>query len=192
MFSACTRGINPRSMTVPVLHGVSREQLTSWRERAMTLSRAAAAAGALLIGVAACQTRTAEFTNQDEATLRAMFDSTPRYLVAGDFSKWASQFSENSVLQPPNTRSVKGRQNLVPWAKTMPPLEDLTFTNVQVSGEGNVAYGTSDYVLKPKGLPADSGKQLVIFRRPANGDWEIAAGSFNSDIPLPPSTAMKK
>lgn len=158
----------------------------------MRLSHATAIASALIMGVAACQTRPAAFTSQDEATLRAMFDSTPGYIVAGNFTKWAGQFSENSVLQPPNARSVKGRENLIAWAKTLPPMENLTFTNVQVSGEGNVAYGTSDYVLKPKGLPADSGKQLVVFRRPPNGAWEIVAGGFSSDLALPKTTPPKK
>jgi ketosteroid isomerase-like protein len=158
----------------------------------MRLSRGTTAVGALMMGVAACQTRPAEFTNQDEATLRAMFDSTPGYLTTGNFSKWASEFSEDAVLQPPHARSVKGRENLVAWAKTLPPMENLAFTNVQISGEGNSAYGTSDYALKSKGLPADSGKQLVVFRRSGNDNWEIVVGGFSSDLPLPSTTSPKK
>jgi hypothetical protein len=60
-----------------------------------------------------------------------------------------------------------------------------TFSNVQVWGEGNLAYGTSSYTLTLQGAPPDNGKQLAVFRRGANGEWQVVAVSFNSDLPLP-------
>ncbi len=144
----------------------------------------------------ACQPKAAEFTSQDEATLRGMFEATPGYFKEKNYDKWAGQFSEDASLQPPNGSTVTGRVNLIAWGKSFPPMDDVTFSKITVRGEGNVGYGTSSYVLKLKGMAADSGKQLVVFRRPAGGAWAIVAGSFNSDIPLPaaaPSgTATKK
>ena len=71
----------------------------------------------------------------------------------------------------------------------------LSFADVQVSGEGNMAYGSSSYVLKLKDLPADTGKQLVVFRRGADGKWKVAAASYSSDLPIPtppPATPTTK
>jgi len=139
--------------------------------------------------LAACERPSAQYGPADEATLRAMFDSTPVYFKSANFDKWAAQFDENGFLQPPNASTVTGRANLLAWAHAFPPIDDVTFSNVQVVGEGNMAYGTSDYVLKVKGAPADSGKQLVVFRRPPGGAWTIAAVSFSSDLPAPAPAA---
>jgi len=144
---------------------------------------ACVAAGVLV--VVACQARPATFSAQDEATLRGMFDATPRYVRAGDWATWAGQYAEDGLLHPPNALMVKGRPNLLAWGQAFPPIEGLTFYNVQVWGEGNLAYGTSAYALKVKGLAPDTGKQLVVFRRPAGGKWEVMAASFSSDLPLP-------
>ena len=67
--------------------------------------------------------------------------------------------------------------------------------DVQVSGEGNLAYGTSAVGMKVKGARADTAKQLVVFRRSLAGRWEIVAVSVNSDLPpapAPPVAAPKK
>jgi len=64
-----------------------------------------------------------------------------------------------------------------------------------VWGEGNLAYGTSAIAIKTKNAPADTSKQVVVFRRAGADRWEVVAGSFNSDLPpapAPPASASKK
>jgi len=140
-------------------------------------------AGSLL--VAGCQKPAPQFTEQDRAMVAGMFDSIPAYFRTRNFAAWAALYAEDGSLMPPNAPTVHGRTALTAWANAFPPMEQVTFSNVQVSGEGNLAYGTSGYVLKLQGLPADSGKQLAIVRRNAAGHWEVVAGAFNSDLPLP-------
>lgn len=66
----------------------------------------------------------------------------------------------------------------------------MAFSSVSVSGEGNPAYGTSAYALKLKDVPMDTGKQLVVFRRSADGTWGVQAASFSSDrAPAAPAPA---
>jgi ketosteroid isomerase-like protein len=68
-------------------------------------------------------------------------------------------------------------------------------SDVRVWGEGNLAYGTSAMAMKLKDAPADTAKQLVVFRRSSAGRWEVAAASFNSDLPavaMPPVAVPKK
>lgn len=135
----------------------------------------------LLVG--GCQ-QPPRFDEQDRATVAGMFDSTLSYFRAKNFTAWAALYSDDGLVMPPNARRVRGRAALLEWASAFPAVEQVSFSDVQVAGEGNMAYGTSGYVLKLQGLPADSGKQLVIFRRTAAGRWEAVAGAFNSDIPL--------
>jgi ketosteroid isomerase-like protein len=135
--------------------------------------------------VLGCRARPAELTTEDQTVLRGMFDTTASSFRTGDFAPWAGQFSEDASLQPPNAPTVNGRGKILAWGQAFPPVEDLSFTNVQVWGEGNMAYGTSGYVLKVKGAPPDTGKQLAVFRRQAGGKWEVTAGCFSSDLPIP-------
>lgn len=126
----------------------------------------------------------APFTAQDQAALRGMFVATIPMINAGDWPAWAAQYAEDGLLQPPNAPTVRGRPDLEEWGRAFPKIEELTFSGVEVRGEGSLAWGTSRYTLRVKGQAPDTGKQLVVFRRAADGVWKIVAASFNSDLPV--------
>ena len=133
----------------------------------------------------ACQQRASELNEQDAATLRATFDSTVQRIRAGNYTAWAEEFSDDARFYAPNTPPVIGRAAILAWGQALPPVEQFGFSDVQIAGAGDLAYGTSAYTLKLKDLPADSGKQLVVFERANDRRWEVVAGSFNSNLPLP-------
>jgi ketosteroid isomerase-like protein len=138
--------------------------------------------------VVACQPSASgppAFSAADAAAVRATFDSTSVRMRTGNYDSWANEFTEEAVFQPAHAKAVAGHAGLVGWAKALPPIQTLDFTNVKVAGDGNIAYGTSDYTLTAKGAPADTGKQLVVFRRQADGKWMVASAAFNSDLPMP-------
>ena len=144
------------------------------------------AAGVMMF--ASCQPPAARFTTEDQVTLRALFDSTAREVSSGRWDTWAGHYAEDATIQPPNAPAVNGRAAILAWGEAFPPIESLTVSDVQVSGEGNLAYATCAYALKLTGLPLDTGKELVVFRRPAGGAWQVQAVSFSSDLPpaVPP------
>lgn len=113
-----------------------------------------------------------------------MFDSTVVWFKAGKFKEWSMEFAPDAFMQPPNGKTVTGRAALLTWASAFPPIEAMSFSNVKVSGEGNTAMGTSDYTLKMKDVPTDTGKQIIVARRSAAGAWAIIGGGYNSDLPL--------
>jgi ketosteroid isomerase-like protein len=127
----------------------------------------------------------APFTAQDQTALRSMFDAAIRMINAGDWAAWAAQYAEDGLLQPPNGPTVRGRPDLLEWGRAFPPIEELAFSGVETHGEGSLAWGRSEYTLRLKGQAPDTGKQLVVFRRAADGAWKIVAASFNSDLPVP-------
>ena len=135
-----------------------------------------------------CGSRPAEFSAEDDAAVRAVADSALAYLRAGNADAWAGLYAEDGALYPPNQPAVRGRRALQEYARGI-PVETIEFTNVQVEGHGPLAYGTSGVVLKVKGQPADSGKQLWVARKSSAGKWEVAVVSFNSD--LAPRVASK-
>jgi ketosteroid isomerase-like protein len=139
---------------------------------------------AVFLTITGCQPQSAQFTAEDAATLRGMVEATAKDFKAGDMETWAQHYANEAVFQPPNAPMVVGQANILAWGQAFPPLKDLTFTNVMVSGEGNVGYGTSSYDMTFTDMATDQGKQLVVFRRPPGGDWAIVAVSFNSDRPV--------
>ena len=148
----------------------------------------------LTVIVAACGSPAAQFTPADETAAKGLFSTAEQAIKTGNFDAWAATFTEDAVFQPANGQAVSGHANMVAWAKALPPMEDFAFTSPVVHGDGNVAYGTNGYRLKMKGIPADTGKQLVVMRRQADGKWAIVAGAFNSNLPLPapPAAAPAK
>ncbi len=147
--------------------------------------RTLACLAAIFVTLTGCQPQPSQFTVEDDATLRGMIEATAQSFKAADMATWAQHYDQDAVFHPPNAPAVAGQANILAWGRAFPPVEDLTFPNVTVSGEGNVAYGTSNYVMAFEDMPPDSGKQLVVFRRPPGGAWAIVAVSFNSDVPAP-------
>jgi len=149
------------------------------------LATLAVAVGAL----AGCQPSAPQFTAADQASVRGLFDSTVTYVNAKNWSGWAGLFSDSAIFQPPNARAVRGRTAIQSYGQGFPALEQFAMGDVHVWGEGNLAYGTSTLIFKIKDAPVDSSKQLIVSRRSAAGRWEVAAVSFNSDLPPAPPPA---
>jgi ketosteroid isomerase-like protein len=124
---------------------------------------------------------------QDVAALRQTFDDSVRLINAADWTGWAALYGEDGLLQPPNAPAIRGRSRLAEWGEAFPAIENLSLSDIEVHGEGNLAWGASGYTLKLRDLPPDRGKQLVVFRRTADGHWKVVAACFNSDLPVPGS-----
>lgn len=136
--------------------------------------------------MAACQPQApADLSDEDEAVVRGIFDTSLASIRAADWAAWAALFSDDAVFHPPHEPALRGREAIQQWAEAYPPIEAVDFQDVQIGGAGNVAYGTSSYTLTVTGAPADTGKQLAVLQRDPSGKWEVVAVSFNSDLPLP-------
>jgi ketosteroid isomerase-like protein len=138
-----------------------------------------------LAAVFACQAATPQFSEQDAATIRGIFDSVVADVRAANWTAWAGRFADDARFHPSNGPAILGRTAILAWGQSLPPIESFDFQNVQVAGEGNLAWGTSAVLIKIRDLPADTSKQLVVFRRNPSGAWQVVAVSVTSDLPLP-------
>ncbi|HXG44717.1 MAG TPA: DUF4440 domain-containing protein [Gemmatimonadales bacterium] len=143
----------------------------------------------MVIVSAACGPKAPPFTAADEAALRAVFEAGPREMKAADWDAWAKVYTADAILQPPNHPPVRGQTNILAFARAFPPIVEASFGDVEVTGEGNLAYATSSYVIGVQGAVPDSGKQLLVFRRPPGGAWMVVAASFSSNRPVPAAPA---
>lgn len=143
----------------------------------------------VIVLLAACQPAAPQFTAQDEAAVRAVFDSVVADIRGGNLDKWAARFADDARFYPANSPVLAGRAAILAWGKALPPMASFEFSNVSVAGEGNLAYGSSRVFMQMKGLPADTSKQLVIFHRGSNGGWLVQAVAVSTDLPMPPAPA---
>jgi ketosteroid isomerase-like protein len=148
------------------------------------------AVGCLLTAAATfgCQPRAPQFTAQDVAAVRSIFDSVAIEVREGNWDAWATHFAEDARFHPANAPALVGRQAILAWGKTFPHFETFSLGTPEVAGEGNLAYGWSSVILQLPNAPVDTSKQLVVFRRDEAGHWSVQAVSVNSDLPLPQPT----
>ena len=116
-----------------------------------------AVATALALVLVGCHPGPAGFSPQDETAVKAVAESAASYLGSGKLEAWADLFSNDVTLHPPHAPAIQGRPALLAWIKSVPKVNGIAFTDVQVRGVGDVAYGTSGFWIAQQGMPADTG-----------------------------------
>ena len=130
----------------------------------------------------------AELSRDDVGAVEALFPLVVERFLAGDFAGWASLYAEDGMLMPPNGPTVVGRANLQAFAETWPRVTHLSFSDIGVQVEGDLAVGWCAFQMGTVGDDGievnDTGKQLVAFARQDDGSWKATRAIFNSDLPL--------
>jgi len=129
----------------------------------------------------ACQSSSVASAGLDDADLVALTALDDAALIALETRDWASY---RTLVTDDVRWMLRGREDAVGWseieplATPLPPLSTMTHSNRKISGSGNVAYRTVDYVMyfAPVGNEegfANAGKLLTIYRRTDDGNWLI-------------------
>ena len=154
----------------------------------------------LAILAIACQPRDQEstpragFSEADRAAIMALNDSAMRYIIRGDWSAWAGNVTEDAVFQPANGRTIRGRQAIEAWARSLPKFDTIHTYGIEIHGSGDLAYMTSGFLAKQGSEMGDSSKQLVVFRK-VDGRWLVTAVSVSADtlrMPAPAATRGRR
>jgi ketosteroid isomerase-like protein len=128
----------------------------------------------------------AALTEEDKTAIMNVFQTVVQAVRASDWDAFLATFDDNVVFQPANAATLRGKESLRAWAMAGPKATSgFDFTNIEIDGDGNLAYGTSTVNMAFEGMPPDPGKQLVVLRKNAAGEWKGVAVSFNSDTPMP-------
>jgi ketosteroid isomerase-like protein len=137
---------------------------------------------AVILALGACATPPSGLSVQDSTALRGMLEQVQQDLVKRDFAAWSATFADSGWFMPPASPAIVGREAIASWMAGTPDMSSATFTNVQLAGSGNVAYGTSDASIQFVGLPVSEGKQLVVWERQGDGSWKVARWALNASI----------
>ena len=120
----------------------------------------------------------AELQPDDVGAIEALFPIVVQRFLAGDFAGWASLYAEDGTLMPPNDVTVVGRANVQAFGESFPKLTHLSFSDVGVQVQGDLAVGWSAFQMNFVGDDGaevnDTGKQLISLcearRRELEGD----------------------
>jgi uncharacterized protein (TIGR02246 family) len=140
------------------------------------------------VGASGCQAQADPALSTADATalraaLAAYFDAAN----ASDAARWASLYTEDAVMMPPNSPVVQGRAAIELWLAMLPVrITDAEGTALEAEGAGSVAYvrGTYSMNLQIPGVPESvpqEGKLLQIYARQPDGSWLLARDIWNAN-----------
>lgn len=149
-----------------------------------TAVRLATGLSAVLI---ACQPAPGPLTPEEVAAVATVSEQFVALVRAQDWDAVSQLYTEDAVVMSPNEGMVRGRAAIREWLGSFPPLTEFTLADDRIEGVGDLAYAIGRYVLAVaiEGVPADTGKYVVVLRKQDDGAWKLSVDIFNSDIPLP-------
>ncbi len=127
--------------------------------------------------------------SEQPADMRVLTTATSVWMEAfntGDAITIAGLSSENGALLPPNGRAIVGRDAIYTYWKDLLADSNTTveLVNIETVVEGDLGYKAGRFELLDSisGAPIDEGKYIQIWKRSAQGYWELHRDMWNSSI----------
>ena len=131
-----------------------------------------------------CTTPVRDLSEADLAAIRERLDDLARHGGAEDNVAWANDFTEDGIFLIGNTPALRGRAAIQKWGETGMKLTSLTFSDIQIHGSGDLAWATCATSCTLEGVTEpETGKELLVLQRQADGSWLLVAVSVSSDLP---------
>ncbi len=141
------------------------------------------------IATACAQSAPAPVSQADADAIRAVSDAYTDAVRDTAWTKWASFFTDDALILPPNTPAQAGRAVIERWGRTLPRFKDLRFEPIEIQGCGDLALVRGHYsavvTLPNQPEQAHSGNYIQMWRRQRDGSWKLHRDIWNSDQPRP-------
>lgn len=159
------------------------------------------ACAGLFVLMIACTHQAPDTRVADVKAVKAVEAAWVNDIATRDVNKFVSYYSADASFLFPNQPIIDGRDNIK--AAFTPMLADpnfgLTFqaTRAEASKGGDFVFTVGTYTLtlsdpKSKKPITDNGKYLTVFKKQADGKWEVVADAISSDSPAPVSPRSSK
>ncbi len=103
-------------------------------------------------------------------------------LAAPDVTAWVYEYTEDAVLLGSAAPPISGRAALLELARSMKPIASATINSEHIEGSGDLAYsyGTATWTSgrSPDATSTTHVRQILVWRREADGVWRIAMEAF--------------
>lgn len=130
-----------------------------------------------------------QLTEQDVDALRRIIREFERLTLDANWDGFASLYTEDVVVLPPEQPIVEGKSAARAWLDTFPPIKRFSLELKHAEGRADLAVtrGTLDMTVEP--TPGKrvtmTGKWTSVFRRQPDGAWRCALDIWNTDHPIP-------
>lgn len=129
-------------------------------------------------------------TSADIAEINTMYSEFVPALIARDWDRLLALYTDDTVVMPPQSPPLVGKDAFREWADAGPTFTSFDFDVAEIIGEGSLAFVRGQYrlTLEVPGAPGpieDVGSFIEIREKQADGRWLLARDIFNSDLPAP-------
>jgi ketosteroid isomerase-like protein len=129
------------------------------------------------------------------ATIRQRDADWVKAAATHNADAWVAFDSNDAVVLPPNEPTASDKATIKKSVTGLLALPALNLTwapaNVVVASSGDLGYSYGTYKLTAeddKGVPfTDSGKNVEIWKKQADGSWKCSIDTWSSDVPVPPA-----
>ncbi len=129
---------------------------------------------------------------QDERAIREADAATLKSAQSKDVDGVIANYADDASWLAPNAPVVSDKAAIrAGWSKliTSPGFNiDWQIKKLEVARSGDLAYSIYAYQMTyqgPDAMPArDHGKDMIVWKKEADGAWKIGAEAFNSDVPF--------
>jgi ketosteroid isomerase-like protein len=149
-----------------------------------------AALAATAIVVACAPQGPGPLTDADKAAMQQVVDNALEIMTSAtpDWTAFVTGFyAEDVTVMPPNGPVIKGRDAIVAFLESFPPITEMKMERQQIDGSGTLAYDIETYtsMATPPDLAAiaDTGKLVWVWQKQADGSWRVLVEIWNSDLP---------
>jgi uncharacterized protein (TIGR02246 family) len=129
----------------------------------------------------------------EEAAVRAADEQWSQVAGAKDLEKTVGFYADDGILQPPGSPALAGKDAIRTFwvAAFQDPAYELSWKTVDagVARSGDLAYtrGSYDFTYTAGGkVVREHGKDLVVWKRQADGSWKVVVDMFSADGPVTP------
>lgn len=145
----------------------------------------------LLIGTPGCHRGSSDTSAADEQAIREAELSAVHAFNEGDIDRYMAAYPEDSAWLPPNMPTVSGAESIRALASQLAANPGFAFDvevdNVEVSGDGEMAYLVGTYELTLSDADGisntDYGKFVEVWKKHADGSWNHVLAIWNSNSP---------
>ena len=131
-----------------------------------------------------------ELSDADKEAIQKVTDAAVQ--MAPGTTDWSDYtdlyYANDATILPPNAEAIKGREEIISFFGSFPPITEMQFDQVEVNGAGDIAYVYGKYsmtmTIEGSESAQDNGKYIEIWKRQPDGSWKVALDIFNSDLPI--------
>lgn len=138
--------------------------------------------------------KTASLSDADKAAItKSATEINQAFNSTKDYKAYVNAYyAEDATILYPNNDAVKGREAIMAAFSTIGSDFNVTPTILDINGKDDLAYVAGTVKMETNaGVELDHGKYIEIWKKQADGKWQVIYDIFNTSVPLVADTAKK-